>query len=107
MAKSNGVPEYARVLVTRGLDTLAEKLTAAGEKTPGAAKLAKMWTSLSEDERSQVGASIVAAATAAAAAIPMTVAAIRKRKKEESKPAGDDSGKKKDKKKKKKKNKKH
>lgn len=43
MAKSTGVPEYPRVLVTRGLDSLAERLTAAGEKTPGAAKLAKMW----------------------------------------------------------------
>lgn len=69
MAKTTGVPEYARVLVTRGLDSLAEKLTAAGEKSAGAAKLAKMWSSLSDEERSQVGASIVAAATAAAAAI--------------------------------------
>lgn len=105
MAKSNGVPEYARELVTRGLDTLAEKLSAAGERSPGAAKLAKMWTSLSDEDRSQVGASIVAAATAAAAAIPMTVAAIRKRRATKS---GDDQirRKKKDKKKKKK-NKKH
>ena len=83
---------------------LAEKLSAAGERTPGAAKLAKMWSSLSDEERSQVGASIVAAATAAAAAIPMTVAAIRKRRATRS---SDDVRKKKKDKKKKKKNKKH
>jgi hypothetical protein len=104
LAKSNGVPEYARELVTRGLDTLAEKLSAAGERTPGAAKLAKMWSSLSDEERGQVGASIVAAATAAAAAIPMTIAAIRKRRATKS---SDDVRKKKKDKKKKKKNKKH
>ena len=100
MAKSNGVPEYARELVMLGLDTLAQKLSAAGERTPGAAKLAKMWTSLSDEERSQVGASIIAAA----AAIPMTVAAIRKRRATKS---SDDVRKKKKDKKKKKKNKKN
>ncbi len=104
MVKRNSVPEYARELVTRGLDSLAERLDAARKKAPGS-KLAKMWKNLSEEERREVGAGIVAVATAAAAAIPMTMSAIRNRK--EKAKATEPAGKKQKKDKKKKKQKKH
>jgi hypothetical protein len=106
---ADNVPEFARNLVTRGLDALAQKLSETGDAPPGAvAKLANMWTALSEEERQQVGAGIVAAATAAAMAIPATVAAVKRRTRAKKSQAAAESraGKSKDKKNKKKRKKK-
>ena len=75
-----GVPEFARDLVKSGLDTLAAKLSASVENPDNpAAKLAKAWNAMSEEERLQLSVKIVAAAGTVAATIPATIAAVRER----------------------------